>query len=143
MSEIRGNDTPADYFLARHSACTQLLECTNDWTLALNARNSVDCVYIDFSKAFDFVVHSKLCLKLTSFGFKGKLLHWIAAFLHGRTQSVRVGTYYSDPCDVISGVPQRSVLEPLLFLLFINDIVTIFSRDVTVTLFADDVKIWL
>jgi len=60
----------------------------SDWTLSLNA---VDCVYIDFSKAFDSVVYSKLYLKLTPFGFQGKLLHWIAAFLHGRTHSVRVG----------------------------------------------------
>jgi len=62
-------------FLARHSTCTQLLECTNDLILALNSRNSVDCVYIDFNKAFDSVVHSKLYLKLTSFGFQGTLLH--------------------------------------------------------------------
>jgi len=47
-------------FLARRSTCTQLLECTNGWSLSLNARNSVDCAYIDFSKAFDSVVHSKL-----------------------------------------------------------------------------------
>ena len=79
----------------------------------ISARNSVDCVYINFSKASDSVVHSKLCLKLTFFGFQGKVLHCIAAFLHGRTQSVRVGKYYSDPCDVISGEPQGSVLGPL------------------------------
>ena len=89
------------------------------------------------------MVHSKLCLKLTSFGFQGELLHCIADFLHGRTQSVRVGTYYSDPCDVISRVPQGSVLGPLVFLLFINDTVTIFSRDITVKLFADDIKIYM
>jgi len=51
-------------FLARWPTCTQLLECTNDWSLSLNARNSVDCAYIDFSKAFDSVVHSKLCCNL-------------------------------------------------------------------------------
>ena len=61
-------------FLVRRSTCTQLLECTNDWSLSLNARNSVDCTFVDFSKSFDSVVHSKLCCKLSSYGFQDKLL---------------------------------------------------------------------
>jgi len=61
-------------FLARRSTCTQLLECTKDRSLSLNVRNSVDCACVDFSKAFDFVVNSKLCCKLSSSGFQGKLL---------------------------------------------------------------------
>lgn len=129
-------------FLSRHSTCTQLIECTNDWSLSLNTRHAVDCAYIDFSKAFDSVCHSKLCAKLESFGIQGKLLQWIAAFLKNRTQSVKVGGCQSLPCDVISGVPQGSVIGPLLFLLFINDIATLFGDGLTVKLYADDVKIY-
>lgn len=130
-------------FLARHSTCTQLLECTNDWTMALNSRNSVDVAYLDFSKAFDSVCHAKLCVKLKSFGIGGKLLSWITEYLNNRTQVVKVGDSLSPPCHVTSGVPQGSVLGPLLFLVFINDIVDEFGDFLHVKLFADDVKIYV
>ena len=130
-------------FLSRRSTTTQLLECVNDWTLALNARYSVDCVYIDFAKAFDSVVHSKLCAKVASFGFGGKLLGWIAAFLTGRTQQVKVGKSVSGIINVLSGVPRGSVLGPLLFLLYINDLVDVFDSKLKVKLFADDVKVYV
>jgi len=58
-------------FLAWTSTCDQLIKCINDWTLAWNVRNAVDCVNIDFSKAFDTVVYDKLCCKLSSYGFIG------------------------------------------------------------------------
>jgi len=93
-----------------------LIECTNDWTVALNVRNSVDCIYIDCSKAFDSVVHDKLCSKLSSYGFSGKLFSWIRAFLHDRTFRVRFGSCLSELCNIVSGVQQGSVLGPLLFL---------------------------
>jgi hypothetical protein len=129
--------------LSRRSTATQLIECVNDWTLALNSRHSVDCVYIDFAKAFDSVVHTKLCAKLIYFGIKGKLLNWITAFLSYRTQQVKVGGKLSGIVDVISGVPQGSVLGPLLFLIFINDLVDVFDSKLNVKLFADDVKIYV
>jgi hypothetical protein len=130
-------------FLSKHSTCTQLIECVNDWTLALNTKHSVDVVYIDFSKAFDSVVHSKLVSKLKSFGIHGKLLAWIEAYLRNRTQAVKVGNALSGHASVLSGVPQGSVLGPLLFLIFINDIVDVFGDDLQVKLFADDVKIYV
>jgi len=130
-------------FLAKHSTCSQIIECTNDWSIALNVRNQVDTVYIDFSKAFDSVVHSKLLCKLESLGVRGKLLAWIAAFLSDRSQVVRVGNAVSNIAKVVSGVPQGSVLGPLLFLVYINDIVDIFDDRVKVKLFADDVKIYV
>jgi hypothetical protein len=130
-------------FLARHSTCSQLIESVNDWSIALNARKQVDAVYVDFSKAFDSVVHCKLLYKLELIGLRGKLLLWIAEFLTDRFQLVRVGRSVSDTIGVRSGVPQGSVLGPLLFLVYINDIVDIFDKRIEVKLFADDVKIYV
>jgi ribonuclease P/MRP protein subunit RPP40 len=89
------------------------------WSVALNDSNSVDVIYIDFKRAFDSIVYSKLIHKLTCYGISGKLLAWISAFLHNRLQSVVIENTNSTYVDVISGVPQGSVLGPILFILFI------------------------
>jgi len=99
-------------------------------------------VYIDFSKALDSVVHSKLLAKLESYGITGKLLLWLQDFLSDRTQAVKIGTNRSCFTSVLSGVPQGSVLGPLMFLLFINDIVDVLGPDLTVKLYADDIKLY-
>jgi len=130
-------------FLSRRSTCTQLLECMNDWSLALNCKRSTDVCYIDFSRAFDSVVHSKLCFKLQSYGITGNLLEWIRAFLSDRSQAVRVGNMTSEFVPVKSGVPQGSVLGPLLFVLFINDLADMFDGGLHIKLYADDVKIYI
>ena len=125
--------------MSNHSTCTQLTECTNDWTLAIKSHNPVDVAYVDFSKAFDSVCHSKLRF----FGIGGKLLAWITDYLSGRTHVVKVGCQLSPMSFVCSGVPQGSVLGPLLFLLFINDIADEFGNFLTTKLFADDVKMYV
>jgi len=129
-------------FLAKRSTVTNLLDCLSDWTLALDNRHSVTVAYIDYSKAFDMVSHSKLLHKLSCFGIYGDLLRWIGEFLNNRTQCVRVGSAISSPKQLISGVVQGSVLGPLLFLLYVDDVVKLFSSSVLCKMYADDVKLY-
>jgi len=107
-----------------------------DRALNLNAKSQTDVILLDFSKAFDKVSHRLLLSKLQYYGIAGQLLGWISSFLSGRTQRVVCGGQSSDPVNVASGVPQGSVLGPLLFLLFINDITHHLSS--TCRLYADD-----
>ena len=93
-------------------------------------------MYFDFMKAFDKVPHGRLIMKLKSYGIGGPLLEWIEAFLSGRLQRVVINGTSSDWAEVTSGVPQGSVLGPVLFLSYINDIVGVASSEVR--LFADD-----
>jgi len=89
------------------------------------------------------VVHSKLIHKLTTFGIDGKLLAWLQAFLFNRYQCVLLENSCSGWTPVISGVPQGSVLGPILFILFINDISQIASGQIVTKLFADDLKLYI
>ena len=128
--------------MKRHSTTTNLLESINDWTISLSNHKSIIIAYIDFKSAFDCISHPKLLLKLASYGIKGNLLLWISAFLSNRSQSVRINSSTSEPCRVTSGVPQGSVLGPLFFNLFVNDITDHIDPSTTVKLFADDLKLY-
>ena len=88
------------------------------------------------------ITHSKLLFKLSCYGIKGNLHHWIVSFLSNRTQSVKINSSLSKSRPVTSGVPQGSVLGPLLFILFINDIVDNLHTSTSVKLFADDIKLY-
>jgi len=128
-------------FLKRRSTCTQLIECLEDWTKQLENKNPTDVIYVDFRKAFDSVSHDKLLLKLEAYGIKGKLLDWIREFLSNRKQRVCLGNFTSNYVPVTSGIPQGSILGPLLFLIYVNDLPEIFEG-VTCKLFADDLKLY-
>jgi len=96
-------------FIKKHSTVTNLLECTHDWAVSLHGGVNVNVTYVDFSRAFDSVVHSKLIYKLTKYGISGCLLMWINAFLTDRYQCVNIEQCFSEWSPVISAVPQGSV----------------------------------
>jgi hypothetical protein len=110
------------------------------WTREMDKRKQVDVIYIDFKKAFDSVPHRRLLQKLTMYGISGKLHKWIEQFVTGRSQSVSVNGCLSTCESVRSGVPQGSVLGPLLFLLYVNDLPSVINCDLL--MFADDLKLW-
>ena len=113
------------------------------WVLNKDNRNSIDVVYIDFAKAFDSVSHKKLLSKLYAYGIRGQILNWISEFLRDRKQRVNIEGDFSTIGNVTSGVPQGSVLGPLLFLIFINDLPNCIGDLCEVNLFADDCKLFL
>jgi hypothetical protein len=127
-------------FVSGRSCVTQLLEVMDLWTEILDGSGSVDVVYTDFMKAFDSVPHRRLLAKLSAHGVQGRTLDWIRAFLSERVQSVVVNGVSSGQVQVTSGIPQGSVLGPLLFVIYINDLPSICTN--TVKLFADDTKIY-
>ena len=102
-----------------------------------NNGGQTDAILLDFSKAFDRVSHQHLYYKLHHYGIRGKLLDWVKQFLTGRSQCVIINGEQSDSTTVSSGVPQGTVLVPLLFLCFINDLPK--NVQSTVRLYADDV----
>ena len=128
-------------FLHGKSTETQLLTVFNNISEVLDAGGQTDIIYLDFSKAFDSVPHRLLHHKLKSFGFNGVLLNWFHSYLSNRKQRVLIEGEASDWCPVLSGVPQGSILGPVLFLLYINDMVSSVSENTCISLFADDAKV--
>ena len=122
------------------SCTTQLLEVLGKWTEAIEQGDSVDAMYLDFPKAFNTVPYQRLLVKLAGEGIGGKVLQWIAAFLDGRRLRVFVNGSKSSIVIITSGTPQGSVLGPMLFVSYINDMPHVV--DSPIHIFADDTKIF-
>jgi len=103
---------------------------------------SVAVAYIGFAKAFDTVSHSKLCYKVRAYGVSGNLLQWIESLLLDRSQCTRVGYSVSSFISITSGVIQGSCIDPLLFILYVNDNADLFDNGCLCKLFADDLKLY-
>ena len=110
------------------------------WTKTLDKKKPIDVIYIDFRKAFDSVPHQRLLLKLESYGIGPVLLKWFRSFLSGRKQRVNVNGKTSECVDIASGVPQGSIIGPMCFFLFINDLPGLMHNNML--LFADDAKLF-
>ena len=127
-------------FIPGRSCSTQLLLLLDYLTCHLDNGYSIDVIYLDFQKAFDTVPHQRLLHKLTSCGIHGNILKWIESFWSNRKQRVVLNGHQSCSIPVTSGVPQGSMLGPLLFTMFVSEIPSIVSSPVL--MFADDTKIF-
>ena len=125
--------------LPGRSCQTNLLIMLTCITEATDKIIITDVIYLDLAKAFVSVPHKRLIYKLSKYGITGNLLHWISNFLSQRRQYVRVNLALSEGKSVINGVPQRSILGPILFIFYTNDLQTdIIAK---LLLFADDAKL--
>lgn len=129
-------------FLKNKSTVSNLVILNDYLTDAMHSGKQVDVIYTDYSKAFDKINHSILISKLQNVGICGDLLRWFISYLEKRSQAVVINNYISAWVPIPSGVPQGSLLGPLLFIIFINDITKCFQFS-RLLCFADDMKIFM
>ena len=129
-------------FIKGRSTVLQLLKILDDWTYMLENRSQIDVIYTDFEKAFDKVPHYRLISKLRSYHINEEIIEWIKAYLLNRVQRVNINGCYSKWANVISGIPQGSILGPILFIIYINELPDICDSGSQVFLYADDAKIY-
>nr|CAD2180744.1 unnamed protein product [Meloidogyne enterolobii] len=130
-------------FLKHRSTTTQLLSTMDDLYNAIQDGYNIDIIYIDFAKAFDTVPINILLDKIESAGIGGRVYTFLKNFISDRNFKIKIGDQLSHNYETFSGVPQGSVLGPLLFLIFINDLPNEIPENVGVKLYADDVKLYI
>jgi hypothetical protein len=108
-------------FISGRSTTLQLLKLMDEWTKILDKGGKIDSVYMDFMKAFDKVPHRRLLHKMHRYKISEKVTKWVESFLSNRIQKVIVNGTESKGHHVTSGIPQGSVLGPILFVIYIND----------------------
>ena len=128
-------------FRGKRSCASQLLKVFEEVTAYIEEDHCVDIIYFDLAKGFDSVPHERLLRKIESYGIDGNFLNWIKSFLRDRKQRVVLNGFKSSWSNVVSGVPQGSVLGPLLFLLYVNDLPECIEN-CKVAMFADDLKLY-
>ena len=138
FDEFEFLDNAQHGFRKKRSCVSQLIITLDDFANTLKRKEQTDAILLDFSKAFDKVDHEGLLMKLEHYGIRSSLLSWTRSFLIGRSQKVLVDGKASSPTPVLSGVPQGTVLGPLFFLIYINDITKGLSAGTFIRLFADD-----
>ena len=129
-------------FLHGRSCVTKLLTTLHRIGQLLDNNIQTDVIFLDIAKAFDSVDHNILLMKLRMYGISGNLDDWFRSYLPGRTQRVVVEGVASEWSPVTSGVPQGSILVPMLFLLFINDLQDAIPQATSTGLYADDAKLY-
>ena len=129
-------------FTPKKSTTTALLSVIHDWHQHLEHGNEVCAVFFDIRKAFDSVPHRPLVHKLEELGVDKYLLKWISNYLAERKQQVVVSGETSSALPVASGVPQGSVLGPLLFIIYVDGVESVTLSDGTVVMFADDMVLY-
>ena len=127
-------------FVQRRSTESQLYVFYDKISKISDSDGQTDVIYLVFTKAFDSVLHHLLLYKLQTFGFNGTLLNWFHIYLNNRYQRVLIHGSMSTKLPVRSGVPQGSILGPLMFTLYVNDIADKISNLSFKTLYADDAK---
>ncbi|KAL7077836.1 hypothetical protein ACQ4LE_003423 [Meloidogyne hapla] len=128
-------------FRPNKSVTTQLIEFQDDISFALDNKNIINIVYFDLAKAFDSISHERLLIKLKLIGIESSLLKWISNYLYNRKSVVKIGNEFSKQFSITSGVPQGSILGPLLFNIYISDMPKLCDTpNIKIKLFADDVK---
>ncbi len=110
------------------------------WASNINKGDLTGIVLLDLCKAFDLVDHNLLLHKLSMYRISDRSLKWFKSYLTDRQQVVKFKQSVSDPLQVVSGVPHRSILEPLLFIIFMNDI-TLETEDTELDMYADDLTL--
>ena len=145
FSFLSENSLISDYqwgFMPRRSTISALCSITHNWLGVLEDGNEICSVFFDLRKAFDSVPHAPLLDRLLSYHLNPCLIAWIHGYLAGRSQTVVVGGEQSSRLQVVSGVPQGSVLGPLLFIVYVNELTSVISPYSRISMFADDIALY-